>query len=293
MMNAQRAVVSAEKVFHLLDLEGGEPVRVEETDRPAGHVVFDNVSFAYKSGEPVLKGISFEARKGETVALVGHTGSGKSSIMNLLLGFYEPSGGEIRIDGREIRTLSKQALRKHMGIVLQDPFLFAGDIKFNVSLYNDKITPEQVRKALADVGAAPFIEQLPGGYDEPVVERGSTLSAGQRQLISFARALAFDPAILILDEATASIDSETEGLIQEALRVVSVGRTTFVIAHRLSTIREADQILVLNKGEIAERGNHEELMKLQGRYYRMYQLQSGAATGAARPPAAGAEPTTS
>ncbi|WP_430030371.1 ABC transporter ATP-binding protein [Paenibacillus ehimensis] len=277
MLNAQRAVVSAEKVFHLLDIEGTEVASSDAVARPEGHVVFDNVTFAYKTGEPVLRGISFEARKGETIALVGHTGSGKSSIMNLLLGFYEPTEGEIRIDGTEIRTLSKQALRKHMGIVLQDPFLFAGDIKFNVSLYNERIGPEQVRQALKDVGAASFVEQLPGGVDEPVVERGSTLSAGQRQLISFARALAFDPAILILDEATASIDSETEGLIQEALRVVSEGRTTFVIAHRLSTIREADQILVLHRGEIVERGNHEQLMRLQGRYYRMYQLQSGSA----------------
>ncbi|SCW79317.1 ATP-binding cassette, subfamily B [Paenibacillus tianmuensis] len=277
MLNAQRAVVSAEKVFHLLDIDGTEVASSDEVLRPEGHVVFDNVTFAYKTGEPVLRGISFEARKGETIALVGHTGSGKSSIMNLLLGFYEPTEGEIRVDGAEIRTLSKQALRKHMGIVLQDPFLFAGDIKFNVSLYNQRIGPEQVRQALKDVGAASFVEQLPGGVDEPVVERGSTLSAGQRQLISFARALAFDPAILILDEATASIDSETEGLIQEALRVVSEGRTTFVIAHRLSTIREADQILVLHRGEIVERGNHEQLMQLQGRYYRMYQLQSGSA----------------
>ncbi|GLI08432.1 putative multidrug resistance ABC transporter ATP-binding/permease protein YheH [Paenibacillus tyrfis] len=277
MLNAQRAVVSAEKVFHLLDIEGTEVASSDAVPRPEGHVVFDNVTFAYKTGEPVLRGISFEARKGETIALVGHTGSGKSSIMNLLLGFYEPTEGEIRVDGTEIRTISKQALRKHMGIVLQDPFLFAGDIKFNVSLYNERIGPEQVRQALKDVGAASFVEQLPGGVDEPVVERGSTLSAGQRQLISFARALAFDPAILILDEATASIDSETEGLIQEALRVVSEGRTTFVIAHRLSTIREADQILVLHRGEIVERGNHEQLMRLQRRYYRMYQLQSGSA----------------
>ncbi|MDF2959009.1 MAG: multidrug transporter permease [Paenibacillus sp.] len=275
LMNAQRAIVSAEKVFYLLDLEGEELEKAVGVARPEGHVAFDNVTFAYKEGEPVLRGISFEANKGETVALVGHTGSGKSSIMNLLLGFYEPSDGEIRIDGRNIAGMSKQALRKHMGIVLQDPFLFAGDIKFNVGLYNPDIDEAKIKQALADVGAASFIEKLPGGYDEPVVERGSTLSAGQRQLISFARALAFDPAILILDEATASIDSETEGLIQQALKVVSEGRTTFVIAHRLSTIRDADLILVLNRGEIVERGTHEQLMQLQGRYYRMYQLQKG------------------
>jgi ATP-binding cassette subfamily B multidrug efflux pump len=277
LTNAQRAFVSAEKVFAIMDMDGAE---VEDTaqaqvKRPQGIVKFDQVSFAYKPGENVLKGISFEARKGETVALVGHTGSGKSSIINLLLGFYEPGEGLITIDGNDIRKQSKQALRKHMGIVLQDPYLFAGDIKFNVSLYNKEITLERVKNALQDVGAASFVEQLPNGYDEQVVERGSTLSSGQRQLISFARALAFDPSILILDEATASIDSETEGLIQQALKVVSEGRTTLIIAHRLSTIREADQILVLHRGEIVERGNHDALMALEGRYYKMYQLQKG------------------
>lgn len=275
LTNAQRAFVSAEKVFAILDMEGVEVEAVNHVKRPDGIVKFDNVTFAYKAGENVLKQISFEARRGETVALVGHTGSGKSSILNLLLGFYEPDTGAITIDGQDISTFSKQALRKHMGIVLQDPYLFAGDIKFNVSLYNKDISIERVKSVLKDVGAAPFIEQLPGGYDEMVVERGSTLSSGQRQLISFARALAFDPSILILDEATASIDSETEGLIQQALRVVSEGRTTLVIAHRLSTIRDADQILVLHRGEIVERGNHDSLMVLGGRYYKMYQLQKG------------------
>lgn len=275
LTNAQRAFVSAEKVFAILDLEGMEVEQADQVKRPEGSVKFDNVTFAYKAGENVLKGISFEARRGETVALVGHTGSGKSSIMNLLLGFYEPDKGTISIDGQDISGLSKQALRKHMGIVLQDPYLFAGDIKFNVSLYNKDISIDRVKSVLKDVGAAPFIEQLPGGYDEQVVERGSTLSSGQRQLISFARALAFDPSILILDEATASIDSETEGLIQQALRVVSEGRTTLVIAHRLSTIREADLILVLHRGEIVERGTHDTLMALEGRYYKMYQLQKG------------------
>lgn len=275
LTNAQRAFVSAEKVFAILDIDGSDVEKVDQVKRPDGVVKFDNVNFAYKKGENVLKGISFEARKGETVALVGHTGSGKSSIMNLLLGFYEPDDGKITIDDRDIATYSKQALRKHMGIVLQDPYLFAGNISFNVSLYNKDISSERVKSVLRDVGATEFIEQLPGGYEEPVVERGSTLSSGQRQLISFARALAFDPSILILDEATASIDSETEGLIQKALQVVSEGRTTLIIAHRLSTIRSADQILVLHRGEIVERGNHDTLMALEGRYYKMYQLQKG------------------
>ncbi|MFD0674550.1 ABC transporter ATP-binding protein [Cohnella sp. GCM10027633] len=279
LTNAQRAFVAADKVFAIMDMEGVEVDEAVEVARPEGAVKFDNVTFAYKDGDDVLKNISFKARKGETVALVGHTGSGKSSIMNLLLGFYEPGAGAITIDGRDVSTMSKQELRKHMGIVLQDPFLFAGDIKFNVSLYDESISEERVKQALRDVGASTFVERLPGGYDEPVVERGSTLSAGQRQLISFARALAFDPAILILDEATASIDSETEGLIQRALKVVSEGRTTFVIAHRLSTIREADQILVLHRGEIVERGNHDALMALGGRYFKMYQLQKGEMVG--------------
>ncbi|WP_257349482.1 ABC transporter ATP-binding protein [Pseudalkalibacillus decolorationis] len=274
LANLEQALVSGERVFRLLDREG-ENVSNTALPRYKGNVVFDDVTFAYKEKDYVLKNISFEAKQGETVALVGHTGSGKSSIMNLLFRFYDIKHGKIIIDGQDIQKISRQDLRKHMGIVLQDPFLFTGTIASNVSLDDPSITREQVEKALKDVGAEPFISQLPKGFDEPVVEKGSTLSAGQRQLISFARALAYNPAILILDEATANIDTETEAIIQEALDVLKKGRTTFIIAHRLSTIKSADQILVLDRGQIVERGNHDQLMKTQGKYYQMYQLQQG------------------
>jgi ATP-binding cassette subfamily B protein len=238
-------------------------------------VVFDNVSFAYTGDEYVLKNVSFTAKPGQTIALVGHTGSGKSSLMNLLLGYYPVTDGKILIDGTDMNSIDTQALRRHVGLVLQDPFLFTGSIGFNIRMYNEGITDDVVRRAAEAVRADEFIRQLPGGYEEPVVERGMTLSAGQRQLISFARALAADPAILILDEATASIDSETESAIQEALHVLSRGRTTFIIAHRLSTIQHADQILVLSRGDVVERGTHEELMEQDGVYRKMYQLQQG------------------
>ncbi|WP_127579804.1 ABC transporter ATP-binding protein [Paenibacillus koleovorans] len=275
LTNAQRAFVSAERVFALLDQPGVEIEDHPTVPRPQGNVRFERVSFAYTGEDYVLNNVSFEAKQGETIAIVGHTGSGKSSIMNLLLGFYEPTRGNITIDGQNIANISKQELRSHMGIVLQDPFLFTGDIRFNVGLYDDNISEDAIRQALRDVGAESFVEKLPQGLHEPVVERGNTLSAGQRQLISFARALAFNPAILILDEATASIDSETEHTIQRALHVLREGRTTFVIAHRLSTIRDADRILVLHRGEIVESGTHDELMTAEGRYHKMYRLQKG------------------
>lgn len=275
LANLETARISAERVFELLDEDGVE-VSEKKSPRYRGDVRFDGVSFAYKEGEDVLKDITFSARQGETVALVGHTGSGKSSILNLLFRFYDVERGTISVDGVDVREMSKQELRQHMGIVLQDPFLFTGTIASNVSLDDPSISREKVEQALKDVGAYEMFMQLPGGLDEPVVEKGSTLSAGQRQLISFARALAFDPAVLILDEATASIDTETEAIIQRALDVLKRGRTTFVIAHRLSTIRAADQILVLDHGVIVERGNHDELMQLGGKYYAMYQLQGGA-----------------
>ena len=227
----------------------------------------------------MLKDINFEANQGETIALVGHTGSGKSSIMNLLFRFYDYQDGAIRIDGKELKDIPHQTLREHMGIVLQDPYLFTGTILSNITLDDPKITREVAEKALRDVGADRVLAHLEHGFDEPVVEKGSTLSSGQRQLISFARVLAFNPAILILDEATSSIDTETENLIQEAMEVLKKGRTTFIIAHRLSTIRNADQILVLDKGEIVERGTHDELMELKGKYYQMYELQVGKLAG--------------
>ncbi|WP_256865277.1 ABC transporter ATP-binding protein [Paenibacillus sp. 32352] len=276
--NLERALVSAERVFKLVD-EEGEDVSDQQVLRYQGHVRFDQVWFSYKSGEPVLKGITFEAKPGQTVALVGHTGSGKSSILNLLFRFYDPDKGKITIDGQDTRQMPRQTMRKHMGIVLQDPFLFSGTIATNVSLHDPGITRERIRKVLLDVGAESLLEQLPQGIDEPVIEKGSTLSAGQRQLISFARALAFDPAILILDEATSNIDTETETVIQQALDVVKQGRTTFVIAHRLSTVKNADLILVLDRGEIVERGDHNELMSLGGRYRQMYEIQQGKLVG--------------
>ncbi|MFJ8367076.1 ABC transporter ATP-binding protein [Bacillus cereus] len=268
LANLEQARVASERVFELLE-EKGEPVEEERMPRLKGNVKFDNVSFSYNGKDEVLKNISFEAKQGETVALVGHTGSGKSSIMNVLFQFYEFEKGKLTIDGHDVKEMPKQATREHMGIVLQDPFLFSGTVASNVSLENEKISKERIVKALRDVGAERFANNI----NEEITEKGSTLSTGERQLISFARALAFDPAILILDEATSSIDTETEAMIQQALEVVKKGRTTFIIAHRLSTIKSADQIIVLDRGTILEKGPHDELMKKRGRYYDMYKTQ--------------------
>jgi len=274
LANLEQALVAADRVFELLTEEGID-VNDQRMERYKGNVSFEHVSFGYKENEYVLKDIHFTAEHGETVALVGHTGSGKSSIINLLFRFYDCQKGSILVDGTDIKDIPHQTLRQHMGIVLQDPFLFTGTIASNVSLDNPAITREKVEQALRDVGADRVFKHLEKGFDEPVIEKGSTLSSGQRQLISFARALAFDPAILILDEATSSIDTETEMIIQEAMDVLKKGRTTFIIAHRLSTIRNADQILVLDKGCIVEKGTHDELMERKGKYYQMYQLQQG------------------
>ncbi|WP_144466605.1 ABC transporter ATP-binding protein [Bacillus nitratireducens] len=268
LANLEQARVASERVFELLE-EKGEAVEEERMPRLNGNVKFDNVSFSYNGKDEVLKNISFEAKQGETVALVGHTGSGKSSIMNVLFQFYEFQKGKLTIDGHDVTEMPKQATREHMGIVLQDPFLFSGTVASNVSLENEKISKDRIVKALRDVGAERFANNI----DEEITEKGSTLSTGERQLISFARALAFDPAILILDEATSSIDTETEAMIQQALEVVKKGRTTFIIAHRLSTIKSADQIIVLDRGTILEKGSHDELMKKRGRYYDMYKTQ--------------------
>ncbi|MFE8698919.1 ABC transporter ATP-binding protein [Cytobacillus sp. FJAT-53684] len=269
----ERSLVAGKRVFEVLDTNG-EEVSQETMPRYEGHVVFEDVSFAYKDNDYVLKNLSFEANRGETVALVGHTGSGKSSIMNLLFRFYDPSKGKISIDGVDVTAVPRQSMRQHMGIVLQDPYLFTGTIASNVSLNDPSITREKVEEALKAVGAERVLGHLEKGIDEPVIEKGSTLSSGQRQLISFARALAFDPAILILDEATSNIDTETEEIIQHAMDVLKKGRTTFIIAHRLSTIKNADRILVLERGVIKEQGTHDELLEQGGIYEQMYQMQA-------------------
>jgi len=268
----EQARVSARRVFQLLD-EETEAIEDATLPRINGDIRFDQVTFGYDKGETILKDLSFHVAPGETTAFVGHTGSGKSSVMNLLFRFYDPDSGKVLLDGVDTQTLTRQQTRAHMAIVLQDPFIFTGTVLSNITLNDPKISRDQAIEALKAVGADRFIDKLPRQYDEPVGENGNEFSTGERQLLSFARALAFDPAILILDEATANIDSETELMIQEAMTVLSKGRTMLVIAHRLSTIQHADQIIVLNKGEIIERGTHLSLLNEQGSYYQMYKMQ--------------------
>ena len=253
----RRSLETGERVLTFLD-EKEEADATEEIQIDRAAVEFDQVTFAYEEGKPVLKDISIQAHPGQTLALVGHTGSGKSSIMNLLYRFYDPQEGEIRIDGQNIRHFSRESLRSHMGIVLQDPYLFSGTIASNVAMSQTDIDLDRVLDALKQVGALPMIQRLEKGIDHPVVEKGSAFSSGERQLISFARTLYMNPKILILDEATSHIDTETEEIIQKAMAVLQKGRTTFIIAHRLSTIQDADQILVLSEGRIVERGQHDD-----------------------------------
>jgi ATP-binding cassette, subfamily B, multidrug efflux pump len=238
-----------------------------------GRVIFDNVVFEYLPDRPVLRGISLTAEPGELVALVGHTGAGKSSIINILLRFYDIKSGLITIDGHDIRAVTTESLRRQVGLVLQEPFLFSGTVRDNIRYGKLDATEEEIVAAARAVNLHEFVESLPFGYDTEVNERGTTLSQGQRQLLSFARALIADPRILILDEATSSVDTETEKLIQHALETLMRGRTSFVIAHRLSTIVAAHQILVMHMGEIVERGTHLQLLQQEGRYYNLYSMQ--------------------
>ncbi|GIN61667.1 ABC transporter ATP-binding protein [Robertmurraya siralis] len=272
----QQAIVAASRVFTLLDEEELAPQQALTGGKITnGQIEFKNVSFSYDGKRDVLKNISFVARPGETVALVGHTGSGKSSIINLMMRFYEFERGEILIDGKSIRSYPQDELRAKIGLVLQDPFLFYGTIKENIRLHNGEITEEEIVEAAEFVQAHHFIEKLDNGFEHQVVERGSTLSSGQRQLIAFARTIAANPKVLVLDEATANIDTETEEAIQIALARMREGRTTIAIAHRLSTIQDANLILVLHHGEIVERGTHQELLAKKGLYHKMYLLQNG------------------
>ncbi|MCU4921619.1 ABC transporter ATP-binding protein [Bacillus cereus] len=272
----QQALVSSSRVFHLMDEKDLAPVQKGDGNPQVinGDIEFKNVTFSYDGKRDVLKNVSFHVKQGQTVAFVGHTGSGKSTIMNLLMRFYNIKSGNIVIDGVDLEKFEEQEIRKKIGLVLQDAFLFAGNVKQNIRMYNEEITDEEVKEAAQFVQANTFIEKLPEQYETEVVERGAAFSSGQRQLIAFARTIATNPKVLVLDEATANIDTETEDAIQTALEQMRKGRTTIAIAHRLSTIQDADQIFVMHDGEIVERGTHQELLSEQGLYYNMYLLQN-------------------
>ena len=272
----QTSIISAGRVFTLIDNKEYEPEQKESDYKISrGDIEFKNVSFSYDGKRDVLKNISFSVKNGESIAFVGATGSGKSSIMNLFLRFYDYDRGEILIDGVNIKDYSSKELRNSVGLVLQDPFLYHGTVESNIKMYNESLTREDVIEAAKFVDAHNFIDKLEDKYDSLVTERGSTFSSGERQLLTFARTIASKPKILILDEATANIDSETEELIQYSLEKMRKGRTTIAIAHRLSTIQDSNCIYVLDKGEIIESGTHDELIALKGNYYKMYQLQAG------------------
>jgi ATP-binding cassette subfamily B protein len=270
----QMGVVSCDRVFKVLDtheiIENAGTISAENIK---GNIAFKNVWFAYKDEQWILKNISFDVKIGETVALVGATGAGKSSVINLLNRFYEYNKGEITIDNNNLRAFELSSLRKNIGIVLQDVFLFSDTLANNISLNNPDITEDQIIKAAKIVGAHEFISNLPNGYNYNAMERGAMLSVGQRQLISFLRAYVYNPKILVLDEATSSIDTESEKLIQHAIDVITTGRTSIIIAHRLATIQKADKIIVMDKGEIVEMGNHQQLLKRNGHYKRLFDLQ--------------------
>ncbi len=270
----QLGIVSSSRILNILDTKEHIPDNGSYTpEKVRGQVVFNKVWFAYNERDYVLKDISFEVEAGSTLALVGATGAGKSSIINLLNRFYDINRGEIIVDGVDIKAYDLRALRHHIGVVLQDVFLFSDTIERNITLGNDDISREKILEAADLVGARRFIERLPGGFAYNVMERGATLSVGQRQLISFVRAMVYDPKIIVLDEATSSVDTETEEMIQEAIAKLMKGRTAIVIAHRLSTIQSADQILVLDHGEIKERGTHHELLAMEGYYNQLHKMQ--------------------
>ena len=271
----QSAMASSERIFKLLDepLEVKTPERPVKRQKPVGHIVFDHVWFAYTDEEYVLQDVSFEVRPGQRVGIVGATGSGKTTLINLLLRFYDVRRGRILVDGVDIRELDLAELRGLFSLVLQDVHLFSGTIADNIRLGHSSIDDQRLKRAASAVHAEPFILRLPEGYQSAVAERGSTLSVGQKQLLSFARALAFDPRVLIHDEATSSVDTETELIIGDALHVLMAGRTTIAIAHRLSTIQDMDKILVLHKGKLRESGTHQELLAHRGIYFKLFELQ--------------------